>query len=40
MAPHMPTDPANAKNAFFKSNEFWADHADELRERFESWIAS
>ena len=40
MAPHMPTSPENMKGAFFFDFEWWADHKDELSERFESWLAS
>jgi len=40
MAPHMPTDPANSKHTILKDVSWWADHTDELRERFESWVAS
>lgn len=40
MGPHMPTDPANAVHTIMKDNEWWADHVDELRERFEAWVAS
>jgi putative spermidine/putrescine transport system substrate-binding protein len=40
MGPHMPTDPANAKHTILKDVSWWADHTDELRERFESWVAS
>ena len=39
MAPHMPTAPENAKNVLFKDIEFWADHKDELAEKFEAWLA-
>ncbi len=39
MAPHMPTNPANAKNTLFKDINFWADHKEELAERFEAWLA-
>ena len=39
MAPHMPTDPANAKHTIMKDVAWWADHVDELRERFEAWAA-
>ena len=39
MKPHMPTAPANFKNALFNSFEFWADHSDELNERFNAWLA-
>ncbi len=39
MAPHMPTAPANSKNTIYKNNVFWADHKDELSEKFEAWLA-
>lgn len=38
MAPHMPTNPMNMKTAFFYDFEWWADHKDELAERFEAWL--
>ena len=37
--PDLPTAPANAKNAFIVSAEFWADHDEELTERFNKWLA-
>ncbi len=40
MGPHMPTSPANAKHTILKDVVWWADHVDELRERFESWVAT
>ena len=40
MGPHMPTAPANAKHTILKDVVWWADHVDELRQRFESWVAS
>ncbi len=40
MAPHMPTDPANSKTTIIKNVNWWADHIDELRERFEAWVAA
>lgn len=40
MAPHMPTNPENMKNAVLDNPEFWADHDAELTERFNSWLAS
>jgi putative spermidine/putrescine transport system substrate-binding protein len=40
MGPHMPTAPANAKHTILKDVVWWADHVDELRERFESWVAT
>ena len=39
MKPHMPTAPANFKNALQNDFEFWADHQDELNERFNAWLA-
>lgn len=39
MAVHMPSAPVNAKNALRNDFEFWADNADELNERFNSWLA-
>ena len=39
MAPHMPTNPVNAKNTIFKDINFWADRKEELAEKFESWLA-
>jgi putative spermidine/putrescine transport system substrate-binding protein len=35
----LPTAPENAKNAFVVSSEFWADHDEELTERFNKWLA-
>jgi len=40
MNPHMPTAPENAKHTILKDVVWWADHVDELRERFEAWVAS
>ena len=39
MKPHMPTAPENFKNALQNDFEFWADHQDELNERFNAWLA-
>ena len=39
MADHMPTAPANFKNALQNDFEFWADNSDELNERFNAWLA-
>jgi len=39
MAPHMPTDPANAANTFLYNYEFWADYRDDLDARFQAWLA-
>ena len=34
-----PTAPENTKNAFVVNAEFWADHDEELTERFNTWLA-
>ncbi|MCY4244954.1 MAG: extracellular solute-binding protein [Gammaproteobacteria bacterium] len=39
MAPHMPTDPKNAKNTLLFNYEWWADNRDDMDERFEAWLA-
>lgn len=39
MAPHMPTDPNNAKNAFLYNYEFWADYRDDIDAKFQAWLA-
>ncbi|WGW03978.1 extracellular solute-binding protein [Tropicibacter oceani] len=39
MAPHMPTDPANAKNVFVTQYEFWADYRDDIDAKFQAWLA-
>ncbi len=39
MAPHMPTAPANFKNALKTSNEWWADNQDEMNKRYNAWMA-
>jgi len=39
MAPHMPTDPENAKNTFLYNYEWWADHRDDLDAKFQAWLA-
>ncbi|MDM5147546.1 extracellular solute-binding protein [Candidatus Persebacteraceae bacterium Df01] len=38
MAPHMPTDPNNAKNTLYNNIEWWADNRDELDQRFQAWL--
>ena len=38
MAPHMPTNPDNAKNTLLYNYEFWADNVDDLTERFQAWL--
>ncbi|MBZ0124569.1 MAG: extracellular solute-binding protein [Roseovarius sp.] len=39
MAPHMPTDPANAKNVILMDFPWWADHRDDLDAKFQAWLA-
>ena len=39
MAPHMPTNPENASNAFVINYEWWADYRDDLDAKFQSWLA-
>ena len=37
--PDLPNAPANNKNSFVVSQQFWADHEEELTERFNKWLA-
>ncbi|SFN54704.1 putative spermidine/putrescine transport system substrate-binding protein [Roseovarius lutimaris] len=39
MAPHMPTDPANAGNVHIYDYEWWADNRDDLNAKFQAWLA-
>ena len=39
MRPHMPTYPGNLTRALRSDWEWWADHMDEINERFISWLA-
>jgi putative spermidine/putrescine transport system substrate-binding protein len=39
MQPHMPTYSENFKNALQNNFEGWADHQDEMNERFAAWLA-
>ena len=39
MGPHMPTDPKNSKTTLLYNFEWWADHRDDLDERFQAWLA-
>ena len=38
MGPHMPTDPNNAKHTLLYNYEWWADHRDDLDQRFQAWL--
>ena len=39
MAPHMPTDPANATNIFITQYAFWADYRDDIDTKYQAWLA-
>jgi putative spermidine/putrescine transport system substrate-binding protein len=39
MAPHMPTDPANATNTFLYNYTWWADYRDDLDAKFQAWLS-
>ena len=39
MAPHMPTDPKNAKTTLLYNYEFWADKRDDIDAKFQAWLA-
>ncbi len=39
MAPHMPTDPNNAKTTLLYNYEWWADHRDDIDAKFQAWLA-
>jgi putative spermidine/putrescine transport system substrate-binding protein len=39
MAPHMPTDPANATNVLQPNFTFWADYRDDIDAKFQAWLA-
>jgi putative spermidine/putrescine transport system substrate-binding protein len=39
MLPNMPTAPDNLKTAWNLDSQFWADHGDEIKERFNAWLA-
>ncbi|TYO90134.1 ABC transporter substrate-binding protein [Oceanicella actignis] len=39
MAPHMPTNPDNAKNTLLYNYEWWADYRDDLDAKFQAWLS-
>ena len=39
MAPHMPTNPENAKKTLLFNYTWWADNRASLDERFQAWLA-
>ncbi|MGI9337014.1 MAG: extracellular solute-binding protein [Gammaproteobacteria bacterium] len=38
MAPHMPTNPKHTANVLHTNVEWWADHRDEMDQRFQVWL--
>ncbi|MEL6316488.1 MAG: extracellular solute-binding protein, partial [Pseudomonadota bacterium] len=38
MAPHMPTDPANAKTTILFNYEWWGDNRDDVDAKFQAWL--
>ncbi len=38
MAPHMPTNPANAANSFVQNYTWWADYRDDIDAKFQAWL--
>lgn len=40
MAPHMPNAPANSKTILYNNIDFWADHRDDLDQRWQAWLDS
>jgi putative spermidine/putrescine transport system substrate-binding protein len=39
LADNLPTTPKNMTDSFTLDNAFWADHNDEIRKRFTTWLA-
>ena len=40
MRPHLPTTPENMENALRYDSVWWAEHLEDLRIRFESWLTA
>jgi putative spermidine/putrescine transport system substrate-binding protein len=38
MAPHMPTNPANAETTILYNYFFWADYRDDIDAKFQAWL--
>ncbi len=38
MAPHMPTNPDNASNAFVQNYTWWADYRDDIDAKYQAWL--
>ncbi len=39
MAPHMPTNPANAQRYLVNNLDWWADNQDDMETKFQAWLA-
>lgn len=39
MAPHMPTNPANAERYLVNNLDWWADNQDDAEAKFQAWLA-
>lgn len=39
-AKNLPTSPANLTTSLTLDNAFWADHGDEIRKRFTTWLSN
>ncbi len=39
MAPHMPTNPENAKRYIVNNLDWWADNQDDAEAKFQAWLA-
>ena len=39
MRPHLPTTAENMKNALRYNSQWWADHLEALKLRFDEWVA-
>jgi len=39
MKPYLPTEPEHMANALMHDADFWLGHDDQLRQRFNVWLA-
>ena len=39
MVGHLPTAPENMKKALVRNEEWWADHLQEIQEKFNAWLS-
>jgi putative spermidine/putrescine transport system substrate-binding protein len=37
--PYLPTTPENTTNALSTNENWWADHYEEVNEKFQNWLA-